>query len=155
MISGVTFDQSGSLDRLISTAPEDERMGMLHPDSVNFAEVENEPFLASAVTSDVSEMAGVSDVEGIFQTLPGGASDSPGSLHVEDTYGFDTALDPTFDIDAEMEVADVAGLSSDSSTFDISNVYEPGASTSTATGIDDNTFEIDPAFDLDTLLASG
>ena len=33
-----------------------------------------------------------------------------------------------------MEVADVAGLSSDSSTFDISNVYEPGASTSTATG---------------------
>ncbi|XP_046853333.1 mediator of RNA polymerase II transcription subunit 1-like isoform X2 [Xenia sp. Carnegie-2017] len=155
MISGVTFDQSGSLDRLISTAPEDERMGMLHPDSVNFAEVENEPFLASAVTSDVSEMAGVSDVEGIFQTLPGGASNSPGSLHVEDTYGFDTALDPTFDIDAEMEVADVAGLSSDSSTFDISNVYEPGASTSTATGIDDNTFEIDPAFDLDTLLASG
>ena len=43
-------------------------------------------------------------------------------------------VDSTFDIDAEIEAVNVAGVPSDTNAFDISNVYDPGASTSSASG---------------------
>ena len=44
--------------------------------------------------------------------------------------------DPTFDIEAEMDVVGVGSMTPDVSGFDISNVYEPGgASTSSTSGI--------------------
>jgi hypothetical protein len=44
-------------------------------------------------------------------------------------------LDPTFDIEAEIVAAGVGSVTSDGTGFDISNVYEPGASTSSSSGI--------------------
>ena len=92
MLSSVPFQQSGGVEQPISSAPVDQPMDLLPAGSVSFADVESTAFLPSAVSTSVPGTSRVSDVEGIFQTLPGGATSSPGGLDVEDAYGFDTAL---------------------------------------------------------------
>ena len=43
-------------------------------------------------------------------------------------------LDPAFDLEAEIDVADVGNVTSDDTGFDINHVYEPGSSTSATSG---------------------
>ncbi|CAB4006163.1 Mediator of RNA polymerase II transcription subunit 1, partial [Paramuricea clavata] len=150
MLSTVPFQQSSNVDQLISSAPGDQPMDVLHP--VSFIDVEHTAFLPSAVNTGVSGPSRVTDVEGIFQTLPGGATSSPGGLDVVDSYEFDAGLDPTFDIEAEIVAAGVGSVTSDGTGFDISSVYEPGASTSSSSAMT-GTFDLDSTFDLETLVS--
>lgn len=93
MLSNVPYQQSGTIEPLISSTPDqDQAMDLLQPDSVSFGDVDNTAFLPGAVSIGVSGPSRVPDVQGIFQTLPGGATSSPSGLDVEDAYGFDTGL---------------------------------------------------------------
>ena len=42
--------------------------------------------------------------------------------------------DSTFDLEAEIDAAEVGSVASDGTGFDISHVYEPGSSASTTSG---------------------
>lgn len=89
MLPSVQFSRSGSVEHLMPAAPVQVDF---QPASVSFADVDHSAFLPGAVSTSVSGTPRNTDVEGIFQTLPGGATSSPGGLDVEDTYEFDTAL---------------------------------------------------------------
>ena len=63
-------------------------------DSVSFTHLGGlgTPLLSNTVSANQPDAPGVADVEGIFQTLPGGATGSPGGLDVENPYGFESGL---------------------------------------------------------------
>ena len=87
-----SYQLSTNVDQLISSASHEQPMDLLSSGSVSFTGVENTAFLPGAVSTNIAGTSRVSDVEGIFQTLPGGATNSPVGLDVDDAYGFDTAL---------------------------------------------------------------
>lgn len=90
MLSTVPFQQASNVEQLISPAPDDQPMDLLPPGSVSFSDVDNTAFLPNVASTSVPGTSRVTDVEGIFQTLPGGATSSPVGFDVEDTYTFDT-----------------------------------------------------------------
>ena len=89
MLSNVPFQQASNVEQLISPAPDNPPMDLLPPGSVSFSDVDNTAFLPNVASTSVPATSRVTDVEGIFQTLPGGATSSPVGFDVEDTYTFD------------------------------------------------------------------
>ena len=89
MLSTVPFPQTSNVEHLMSPAPDDQPIDLLPPGSVSFSDVDNTAFLPNVASTSVSGTSRVTDVEGIFQTLPGGATSSPVGFDVEDTYAFD------------------------------------------------------------------
>lgn len=92
MMSSVSFQPSSNVEQLIFPASEEQAIELLPSGSVSFPDVEHTAFPSGTVSTSVSGPPSVGDVQGIFQTLPGGATSSPGALDVVDTYEFDTAL---------------------------------------------------------------
>ena len=92
VLSSIPFQQGSTVEQLISAVPDDQPMDLLPPESVSFPDVDNTAFLPTPGGTSVAGPSRVTDVDGVFQTLPGGATSSPGGLGVEDTYGFDTGL---------------------------------------------------------------
>ena len=87
-----TFQQNTNVEQLISSASHDPPIDLLPSGTVSFTDVDSTAFLPGAASANIAGTSRISDVDGIFQTLPGGATNSPSGLDVEDAYGFDTTL---------------------------------------------------------------
>ena len=89
------YQLGGNMEQFIQPAVSVGKQGMeFSSESMSFTDVDNlsAALLVNSSTGSVPGASGVSEVDGIFQTLPGGATGSPGGLDMEDPYGFDPGL---------------------------------------------------------------
>lgn len=85
------YQHGGSVEQFIQTAVDASHQPMDFSTEI-FSDNLVPDLLRASSSGNVPGTSGVSSVEGIFQTLPGGASGSPAVLDMDDPYGFDTGL---------------------------------------------------------------